>query len=101
LIVDSTVTREIALESGLEPARVHTIPWGIDLELFSETGTTTDLGRWGIPTSAITLLSLRAHEPLYRIADIINAFSQVLETTPTAHLIIGNDGSCALTWRIK
>ena len=93
LIVDSSATQEIALGSGLETARVHTIPWGIDLELFSATGATTDLGRWGIPTSAITVLSLRAHEPLYRIADIINAFSQVLETTPTAHLIIGNDGS--------
>ena len=93
VIVDSTETGEIAMGSGLAPARVFTIPWGIDLELFSESGATADLGRWGVPSSAVTVLSLRAHEPLYRVADIIDAFSQILETTPTAHLIIGNDGS--------
>ena len=93
VIVDSTATREIALRSGLAPARVHTIPWGIDLELFSKTGATADLSRWGVAASAINVLSLRAHEPIYRVADIISAFSQLLETTPEAHLIIGNDGS--------
>ena len=93
LIVDSTATREVALSNGLIPAKVHTIPWGIDLELFSETGATADLGRWGVPGSAITVLSLRAHEPIYRVADIIGAFSQLLATTPEAHLVIGNDGS--------
>ena len=93
VIVDSTVTREVALSSGLPPERVFTIPWGIDLELFSETGAVTDVGSWGVPSSAITVLSLRAHEPLYRVADIVDAFSQLLETTPEAHLIIGNDGS--------
>ena len=93
VIVDSTATHEIALRSGLAPAKVHTIPWGVDLELFSKTGVTADLSRWGVPRSVINVLSLRAHEPTYRVADIIDAFSQVLETTPTAHLIIGNDGS--------
>ena len=93
VIVDSTVTREVALSSGLTPAKVHTVPWGINLELFSKTGATADLGRWGVPGSAINVLSLRAHEPIYRVADIIDAFSQLLKTTPTAHLLIGNDGS--------
>ena len=93
VIVDSTANREVALSSGLAPAKVHTIPWGIDLELFSKTGATADLGSWGVPGSAINVLSLRAHEPIYRVADIIDAFSEILETTPEAHLIIGNDGS--------
>jgi len=93
VIVDCTATREVALSSGLAPAKVHTIPWGIDLELFSKTGATADLSRWGVPGSAITVFSLRAQEPIYRVADIIDAFSHLLETTPTAHLLIGNDGS--------
>ena len=93
VIVDSSATREVALSSGLVPARVFTIPWGIDLELFCETGETADLGRWGVPSSAFTVLSLRAHEPLYRVADIIDAFSQLLLFEPEAHLIVGNDGS--------
>ena len=93
VIVDSTATREVALSSGLALAQVHTIPWGIDLKVFSETGAAANLGSWGVPSSAITVLSARAHEPLYRVADIIDAFSQLLGAVPTAHLLIGNDGS--------
>jgi glycosyltransferase involved in cell wall biosynthesis len=45
------------------------------------------------------VLSLRAHEPIYRVADIITAFAQVPrrddvhEDFPDPHLIIGHQGS--------
>lgn len=93
VIVDSTATREIALRSGLDSGSVHTIPWGVDVRLFTDDGPVADRSRWGIPSSAITLVSLRAHEPLYRVADIIAAFALLRESVPEAYLIVGNDGS--------
>lgn len=93
LIVDSQTTRDIALESGLSDGRIHSIPWGIDLEKFTPTGPRMNLEQWGIPSSAQVIVSLRAHEPLYRVSDIVEAFSIIKDDFPDAHLVIGNDGS--------
>ena len=92
VIVDSSATREVALAGGVPPTGVHTIPWGIDVDRFSETGPVADLSTWGIPNSATTVLSLRAHESLYRVLDIIEAFASLREFEIEAHLIVGNDG---------
>ena len=93
LIVDSHTTRDIALTSGLSDDRIHSIPWGIDLEKFTPTGPHMNLDKWGISPAAQVILSLRAHEPLYRVSDIIEAFSLIKDRSPDAHLVIGNDGS--------
>ena len=93
LIVDSTPTRNIALESGVEETKIHTIPWGVDVETFTPQGPVMDLHEWGVPESAPIIVSLRALEPLYRVGDIIDAFALVANHDPQCHLIIGNDGS--------
>ena len=93
LIVDSTATRNIALESGVEDAKVHSIPWGIDVETFTPQGPVVDLHEWGVPASAPIIVSLRALEPLYRVGDIIDAFALIAGEESGSHLIIGNDGS--------
>ena len=93
LIVDSQPTREIALGSGLPDDRIYSIPWGIDLKEFSPVGPRMNLEEWGISPSAQVILSLRAHEPLYRVSDIMEAFSLITDNSPDAHLVIGNDGS--------
>ena len=93
LIVDSTATRDIALASGLEEAKIHSIPWGIDIDTFTPRGSVRDLHEWGVPESATTVVSLRALEPLYRVGDIVDAFALVAGDDPEIHLLIGNDGS--------
>lgn len=93
LIVDSTATRDIALASGLQETKIHTIPWGIDVEVFTPQGPAMDLQMWGVPNSASAIVSLRALEPLYRVGDIVDAFALVAGNDPESHLIIGNDGS--------
>jgi glycosyltransferase involved in cell wall biosynthesis len=52
-----------------------------------------------VPPHARLVLSLRAHEPLYRVADIVRAFAAVRraddahEDFPDPYLIVGNSGS--------
>lgn len=93
LIVDSHTTRDIALKSGLSDDRIYSIPWGIDVQKFTPTGPHMDLGAWEISPSDQVIASLRAHEPFYRVNDIVDAFALIQDDFPETHLIIGNHGS--------
>ena len=84
LIVDSVQTERIAQEAGLAEQTISVIPWGVDLEAF-----TTD----GTDAPSPIVLSLRAHEPLYRVDDLFEAWPNVLDRRPDAMLLIGNSGS--------
>jgi glycosyltransferase involved in cell wall biosynthesis len=88
VIVDCQVNLQLAHNHGAQ--NLELIPWGIDIELFTLEGSVMDLSNFGIAKDDKVILSLRAHEPLYRVKDIINAFSACpLQGT----LIIGNAGS--------
>ncbi len=93
LIVDSHTTRDIALTSGLSDDRIYSIPWGIDVQKFTPKGPHMDLGVWKISPSDQVIVSLRAHEPFYRVNDIVDAFALIQDDFPDTHLIIGNHGS--------
>jgi glycosyltransferase involved in cell wall biosynthesis len=97
LIVDSPATREIAITAGVDPSRITFLPWGVDLDIFQESGPKADLYRLGVPAGSRTVLSLRAHEPQYRVVDIIDAFANV--RIPNTHLLIGHTGS--LTGKLR
>lgn len=92
IIVDSAVTRSIALSSGITPESVHTLPWGVDLHVFKADGPVMDLSNWNVPNESLILLSLRALEPIYRVSDILEAFAQIANSHPEAFLIVGNEG---------
>ena len=93
LVIDSLATAELVEQAGVQPAAITFLPWGVEVDSFTPTGPRADLTPFGIPSNARTLLSLRAHEPLYRVADIIDAFALVSETILDLHLIIGHTGS--------
>jgi len=86
LIVDSTPTRQIAIEAGMNPSQIAMIPWGIDLDLFSPTETRA-------LNNEIKILTLRAHEPLYRIDVVIDAVSILQQQGTLCSLVIGNSGT--------
>lgn len=92
LIVDSASTRAIAVAAGVEPARISTIPWGIDIEKFIPEGVQADMTDFGLPSRRPVVLSLRALEPLYRVDELIRAWPLVLRERPDALLVVGNDG---------
>lgn len=105
LIVDSRWNLEIAREAGVDPDRVTYLPWGVDLDTFAFHGPWIDAFLLGVPPHAPLVVSLRAHEPIYHVDDIVRAFAQVPrrldvhEDFPDPYLIIGHEGS--LTEELK
>ena len=94
VIVDSTANERIAHESGAR--HVINIPWGIDIAAIDSETSVEDLSEYGIGRDQPILLSLRAHETRYRVADIIKAFAR---RPRAARLVIGNSGSQTGTLR--
>ena len=93
LIVDSTATQRIAIDAGMPAEMVTMLPWGVDLTLFTPEGASVAPTAWGLPLQTRLLLSLRAHEALYRTSDIIEAFSRIASSHSDVTLLIGNEGS--------
>ncbi len=99
LIVDSEANRQIARRAGVKDEAITFLPWGIDLQQFPFHAPWIDAFQLGVPPHAPLVLSLRAHEPIYRVADIIRAFAKVPrrgdvhEDFPDPYLIIGHSGS--------
>ena len=87
-IVDSTANRKIAEKHGAR--RVVLIPWGVDLDELQDQTEIADLSEFGVAPSEQVVLSLRAHEEIYRVSDIIEAFAL---TEIDARLVVGNTGS--------
>jgi len=88
VIVDSSANEDIARVAGAR--QIIKIPWGVDLGAIDSTTTIADLSDYGIDPTERVVLSLRAHEPRYRVADIIEAFAR---RPRAARLVIGNSGS--------
>ena len=88
VIVDSHANEQVA--RGFAATRTVLIPWGIDLTPIKDDTRMADLTAYGVSANETVVLSLRAHEELYRVADIIEAFSRV---PLQARLVIGNTGS--------
>lgn len=99
LIVDSRWNLQIACDVGVDPDRITYLPWGVDLYTFAFHGPWIDAFLLGVPPHAPLVVSLRAHEPIYRVDDIVRAFAQVPrrldvhEDFPDPYLIIGHEGS--------
>lgn len=99
LIVDSSWNRQIAIDAGVAEEVVTYLPWGVDLDTFVFHGPWIDAFELGVPPHAPLVVSLRAHEPLYRVEDIIRAFAAVPrrldihEDFPDPYLIVGHEGS--------
>jgi glycosyltransferase involved in cell wall biosynthesis len=92
LIVDSDVTRNVALGLGLEQGRIATIPWGVDVDLFTPDGPVADLSCWGVGAQDIVVLSLRAHTAIHGTTDVIEALGLALAEQPRLFLLMGGHG---------
>lgn len=88
VVVDSKSNEQIARRAGAQ--QIVNIPWGIDIQAIDASTGIADLTDQGIESDEPVVLSLRAHEPRYRVADIIEAFAR---RPRSARLVIGNSGS--------
>jgi glycosyltransferase involved in cell wall biosynthesis len=83
VLADAANLADAARALGAAPAKVHMIPWGVDLDLF---------GRSAEREKGL-IVSARMHEPVYDLETILNAAQTVLERDPRAHLVVAGDGS--------
>ena len=94
LIVDTEHTREIAIAAGIDQEHTVVIPWGVDIERIDQ-----------IPPAHVSdlaagermVLSARAHEPIYRVEEIIRAFARA--RLSRTRLVIAHSGT--LTNRLR
>jgi glycosyltransferase involved in cell wall biosynthesis len=93
LIVDSSANAEFAKRQGLAAERISFLPWGIDLAGFPMDGPRTTPRDLDLPDDAKLLVSLRAHEPMYRVGDAVDAFIAMAAESPRASLVLGNAGT--------
>ena len=99
LVVDSWANSTAAIEYGVAESRITFLPWGIDLDQFPTGGPQIDPEDLDLPNDAKLLVSLRAHESLYRVGDIIDAFIRVSNAVPEAALVIGHEGALTDSFR--
>ena len=83
VLADAANLAEAARALGAAPAKVHMIPWGVDLGLF----------RPSAERERGLIVSTRMHEPVYDIETILRAVKPVLERDPCARLVVTGDGS--------
>lgn len=101
LVIDSEPTRLIASSAGVPDERLTFIPWGIDLPAFTPVGQKISLSTLGWSDDSRMVLSLRAHEELYRVGDILESFADVASTDPSVVLVIGHSGSQTAALRAR
>jgi len=75
---------------GADPNRMHTIPCGVDLDLFSPRDRAASREALGLPASAPVLLWVGRLEKLKGVDILISAFAQ-LEVEGATLLIVGGD----------
>ncbi|HXF84745.1 MAG TPA: glycosyltransferase family 4 protein [Anaerolineales bacterium] len=86
---DAKVTREKAIEYGMNPEHTVVFPWGVDLEHFhprkEKKGTRT--------SKSLTLLCNRTWEAIYGVDVLARAFVKVANVNPDLNLILLGGGS--------
>ena len=83
VLTDAANLARAARALGASPARVHEVPWGVDLERFRSAGA----------RESGLLLSTRMHEAVYDLDTLIAGVAPVMARRPGLRLVIAGDGS--------
>jgi len=83
---------ERMIELGADRAKTHVIVLGAD-RYFLEASPRSVNVREGDPARAPAIISTRAHEPLYNIGEVIDAYGRVVRLQPAARLVLAHGGS--------
>jgi glycosyltransferase involved in cell wall biosynthesis len=85
---DAKVTRDMAVNYGMNPEKTVVFPWGVDLEHFSPSSFILHAKR-----SSFTLFCNRAWESRYGVDVLVRAFVQVAQQNDSVDLILLGGGS--------
>ena len=87
---DCRVTRDRAVDFGMDPARTVVFPWGVDLSHFKP-----KIGNAGKREKVFTLFCNRSWEPRYGVDVLARAFVQAARDLPQIRLLLLAGGSQA------
>jgi glycosyltransferase involved in cell wall biosynthesis len=85
---DANVTRDKAVEYGMNPDRTVVFPWGVDLAHF-----TPNTDHWSLKTDHFVLFCNRSWEPRYGVDVLAKAFVKVARQNENISLILLGGGS--------
>jgi glycosyltransferase involved in cell wall biosynthesis len=83
VLADAANLARAARTLGAPAARVHQVPWGVDLERFRPSGAREP----GL------LLSTRMHEPVYDLETLIAGVAPLMGRRPDTRLVVAGEGS--------
>ena len=90
---DAMVTRDKAVEYGMNPEKTVVFPWGVDLNHFTPRN-------WSLDTdSSFTVFCNRSWEPNYGVDVLAGAFVKVAQQRPDVSLMLLSGGSQAAAIR--
>jgi L-malate glycosyltransferase len=92
LLCDCLAVRQAAINLGMTPERIVTFPWGVDLDRFHPSPTSSlrqELG-W---QECFVLLYGRSWEPMYGTEIVTRAFIQAAAHLPDLRMMMLGDGS--------
>jgi glycosyltransferase involved in cell wall biosynthesis len=84
---DADVTRDVAVQYGMNPEKTIVFPWGVDLEHFAPSTVQHP------PSSGFTLFCNRSWEPNYGVDILARAFARVAAQRPEVSLLLLGGGS--------
>lgn len=90
---DAFVTRDKAVEYGMNPQKTVVFPWGVDLNHFMPPSTVHR------PSSGFTVFCNRSWEPNYGVDVLARAFVKVAKQSPGVSLMLLSGGSQAAAIR--
>ena len=85
---DAMVTRNIAVEYGMNPDRTIVFPWGVDLSQFTPKNWKTEK-----PENAFTLFCNRSWETRYGVDVLARAFVRAAQSKPELRMMLLGGGS--------
>jgi len=83
---DAEVTRDMAVQYGMNPQKTIVFPWGVDLEHFQPSNLQPS-------TNAFTIFCNRSWEPNYGVDVLAKAFARVAGQKPEVSLLLLSAGS--------
>lgn len=82
VVADARMLADAAVALGAPPARVHCVPWGVDLARFAPRGAREP----GL------VASVRMHEPVYDVETVIDGAAIAFAERPAARLVVAGSG---------
>ncbi|MGC1378548.1 MAG: glycosyltransferase family 4 protein [Anaerolineales bacterium] len=91
---DAEVTRNVAVQYGMNPEKTTVFPWGVDLGYFFPTPNVKQDASAGAQTlKSFTLFCNRSWEPNYGVDVLARAFARVAAQRPEVGLLLLGGGS--------